>query len=647
MSLPTSAKAQPVAPSVVAEHFAPDSDDRTDITTIKNVNPRYLRRVVLDDDDDDFHGSPSAQASLTAPPVPAPPPAHTLPRELVSLVRRNPRGIFKVVTPINVDVFEALLAKHPNRAHVESVCRAMREGFWPWAHIDKSTYPVTYDQSRPPPKKPKHREFLAKQRDDEIAAGRYSKSFGRTLLPGMYCMPVAVADGKKLRLISDHSAGKFCLNSMTPKGERSAVVDRIDHFGRVLLRRARGPAGHQPIVLFKSDVSKAYRNMPMAPLWQALQVVKINGSLHVDRCNTFGNAASSRIFCTFYSLVLWIAEHERGISDVLAYVDDNFSYEIRGRRKFYKPYNVFLPEKQARLLELWDELGIPHESKKQEWGHVLTVIGYEIDSTTLRISVPPDMRECVLKMITSFSDNVGQRRPMSEFQKILGLLNWVLDVNPLLRPGITALQREMSADPNAASSFVVSRHIVNDLAWLTQHFLDSTGIALKDAVGWRPEDADLTFYTDASLNGIGFWTPDIKLGFYADGSIPSDNINFTELFAVVCAIQWVSDNQLIHVPRRRRNTRLVIYSDSQAAVSIFNTLHTRQSYNPLLMLAVDILIEKRIDLRVLHIPGKENTVADHLSRGTHAALQRTHPHVVVKRYDIPKNLLDAAVHLWR
>ncbi|KAE9403348.1 hypothetical protein BT96DRAFT_495295 [Gymnopus androsaceus JB14] len=34
----------------------------------------------------------------------------------------------------------------------------------------------------------------------------------------------------------------------------------------------------------------------------------------------------------------------------------------------YEPYGELFPRKQARLLCLWDDLGIPHKWKKQVFG---------------------------------------------------------------------------------------------------------------------------------------------------------------------------------------------------------------------------------------------------------------------------------------
>ena len=42
----------------------------------------------------------------------------------------------------------------------------------------------------------------------------------------------------------------------------------------------------------------------------------------------------------------------------------------------YAPYDRLMPPKQAALLRLWDELGIPHDPEKQLFGTRLTIIGF-------------------------------------------------------------------------------------------------------------------------------------------------------------------------------------------------------------------------------------------------------------------------------
>jgi len=93
------------------------------------------------------------------------------------MIRSCP-DLFKIITPINVDHFEALLVLHPNRPFIESVCRGLREGFWPWADTHQGEYPSTVDEVLDTPEDGPEADFLRTQWDHEQQAGRFSGPFG-------------------------------------------------------------------------------------------------------------------------------------------------------------------------------------------------------------------------------------------------------------------------------------------------------------------------------------------------------------------------------------------------------------------------------------------------------------------------------------
>jgi hypothetical protein len=200
---------------------------------------------------------------------------HPLTRETVS---KYP-DLFRIVTPVKVDVFENLLQGHPNPSFVKSVCNGLRHGFWPWADIWKPDYPDELDLSHPQ-SDPMQEEFLNVQRNIEVAKGRYSKSIGSALLPCMYCMPnyaVPKPHSEKLRLIADHSTTKHSLNSMIDHDQVVGYpMDSLACFGEKLmaLRKSRPELSQSDsLVIWKSDISEAYRVCPLHPFWQLKQGV--------------------------------------------------------------------------------------------------------------------------------------------------------------------------------------------------------------------------------------------------------------------------------------------------------------------------------------------------------------------------------------
>ncbi|OBZ71265.1 hypothetical protein A0H81_08358 [Grifola frondosa] len=581
-------------------------------------HPKYLRNLIW------TAGGKrvltTADASLTQAPLPdVPESEHSNPT--VNATLKSHPHLFSIVTPIHVDHFEALLDGHPNPAFVRSVLRGLREGFWPWASSPPASYPVTWDEDWPPPGDEATLAFLREQRDEEIALGRFSAAFGPDLLPGMYCMPIHAVSkphSDKLRLVNDHSAGQFSLNSLiTHESIKGVILDGIPALGESL-RALRRKHGAVRLIMWKSDVSQAYRHLPMSVYWQIKQVATFDRLRYVDQCNLFGSCAGQRIFAAFMCLVVWIAVVRLCIEH-LNYVDDSFGFELDSRVEFYLPYRMYLPAKQAKLLCLWDQIGLPHERKKQECGPVLTIIGFDVDPNAMTVTLLQEGRIKLLEAIRSFTDvsSIRKRCPLAEFQSFAGYANWAFNVYPLLKPGLCNLYSKMAGKDNRRAGLFINAAIVRDLNWMASHIESSSGIHFLDALEWGPEDlvqgthADEFALVDASGTGMGLYFPWLNFGFLSPlpFDTPTTAIFFFEAYAIASALHRISSwRSAGHVIKR-----IAILSDNTDAVSIFNTLRALPDYNPILMLSVDILLHDSIQLRVDHIAGVDNEVADALS----------------------------------
>ena len=108
---------------------------------------------------------------------------------------------------------------------------------------------------------------------------------------------------------------------------------------------------------------------------------------------------------------------------------------------------------------------------------------------------------------------------------------------------------------------------------------------------------------------MGFWYPISKDGYYAPTpvNVPSDVIFYYETLCIISAIVNVKQ-------KARKGSKILIYTDNANTVNIFRSLRCLPAYNHLIRTAVDVLIENDFSLRVLHVPGEDNVVADALSR---------------------------------
>ncbi|KAF8573412.1 hypothetical protein K439DRAFT_1625101 [Ramaria rubella] len=262
--------------------------------------------------------------------------------------------------------------------------------------------------------------------------------------PPIHAVPKPHSDKLHLMIINDRSAGPFASNSWISKSDAHIRLDNLQDFGAILHNVLR-VHGRPPAWLWKSDVSAAYCRMPASPYWQVKQIVTIDGQRHVDRCLVFGSRMSPRIWCTFFGLVIWIAIHVIHIADVLHYMDDTWSYEMNETLMLYEPYESYYPLKQVQLLCLWDILGLPHSKDKQVFGSSLEIVGLHVDPRAMKITMVPNRKLELCSAIRSFIDTrTGCRRPLVEWQRLLGWINWALNVYPLLKPGLQSSYAKIS-----------------------------------------------------------------------------------------------------------------------------------------------------------------------------------------------------------
>jgi hypothetical protein len=585
--------------------------------------------------DDAASRTPFAIWSETADPIPGPP-RDVLDDPLITSTLEARPDLFAIVTPINVQRLRELLVTHPNQPFVESVCRGLEQGFWPGAELSGLDLPISWDFSDAPLRDPAHVRFARDYACAEESKGRYSAPFGPDLLPGMMSQPVHVVpkpNSTKFRLVNNHSAGDFSLNSMIPPECGRTEMDGIRTLAHVL-RCARADLGTSArLVMFKSDVSEAYRLIPMHPRWQVRQIVTIAGERRVDRNNCFGSRAGGALYTSFMALVIWIAVHVKFILDLLDYVDDAFSYELATSTLYYEPYARTMPAKQARLLLLWDELGIPHADAKQVSGDVLTIIGFDVDPNSMRITYPPERRAELVAAIRAFArlnPSAHRRLPLRQFQHLAGWINWALTVFPHLRPGLSELYAKMAGKSDPFKPISISVALSRELGWLADWLDRADGVWLLDRVRWSAPDADLVYYTDASLSGMGFWTPNLMLGYQSvlPREPPAGTIFYFEALAVLSALAHAA----ARTPRPRR---VVVFSDSMNTVDMFSSHRALPAYNGILKSAVDILLTHGIDLRVTHIPGSQNVVADALSRWRADLALAAQPALVIGAFTPP------------
>jgi len=572
------------------------------------LQPKYLRYNLWGADHQKL--MTTAEWSETASPLPRPPDAEFKNAVSNSTLSSFPH-LFAVHTPINVDRFEALLGHHPNPCFVDSVITGLREGFWPWASTLLPGYPETYCQAPKGQCNETQRSFFREQLRHEQACGRYSQAVGDTLLPGMYSTPiygVPKPGSDALRLVNDHSAGPYSLNSMVDHSRVTGYpLDNLHQLGRMLLDQHRLTPGLEQ-VMWKSDISEAYRICPMHPLWQIKQAVCIDGQYYIDRANCFGSSASFAIFVSVNSLIAWIARKERGVVSLITYVDDSSGPALKGDIDYYEPYGSFYPTPQTTLLRLWDEIGVPHKKKKQLHGGNLPVIGIHVDPNNLTFSLPTIARDRLTTELETWVSSKNTRFRLRRWQKLGGWLNWVFNVYPMLRPSLTSFYQKVAGKTVSHQYVHINNDVRSDFAWALETLTHLQPVLLLHSLVWQPSEASLTAYCDACPEGLGFWFPSTEMGYYstAPTNVPT-LIFYLEALCVLSALE-------LGCRKLPPHSRLLLYTDNQNTVDIFSSLHCLPEFRHILQTSITLRTLAGIDVRVLHVPGSGNGVADALSR---------------------------------
>ena len=79
----------------------------------------------------------------------------------------------------------------------------------------------------------------------------------------------------------------------------------------------------------------------------------------------------------------------------------------------------------------------------------------------------------------------------------------------------------------------------------------------------------------------------------------------------------------------------MIYTDNTNTVDIFHTLRVLPPYNSILQIAVDALSAHNCALRVVHIAGEDNIIADHLSRLDNESARAACPGLTISFFQPP------------
>ena len=423
---------------------------------------------------------------------------------------------------------------------------------------------------------------------DEISAGNYGILPTRpTIISALGSVPKPNSD--ELRLIHD------C--SMPHKKGVNSYID-IDKLQYQTLQDATKQI-KKDYFLAKVDLRHAYRSVPVHPSnFPALGLKwRFSGDSHYtylfDRRLPFGAKSSPGIFHRLTQSIRRMML-KRGFV-VVVYLDD-FLIIAESELQCQQGFDT--------LCELLLCLGFQlSPSKLVRPTQKLVFLGIEIDTRKLSLALPLDKLDDLKALIASYIPK--SRASKRELQALAGKLNWASRV---IFGGRTFLRRIldlMNTMSRPSSRCLLTAEFKADIQWWHE-FLDS----FNGRCDFLDPNPVLDVYTDACNEGLGaYYLGDwLYLNFSVDiSTLANLAMPYKEALAIIfAASKWCNS---------WRNRHIVVHTDNQAAAAMINKGTTRNSVMmSFLRLLFWLSATYNFRITAKYIPGKENTIADCISR---------------------------------
>jgi hypothetical protein len=148
-------------------------------------------------------------------------------------------------------------------------------------------------------------------------------------------------------------------------------------------------------------------------------------------------------------------------------MDDSFGIDEEGNDMWYPKYQKHMPTNQARLLFLWDKLGIPHEPHKQLFMEKLTIIGIEVNANSLSFMLPKHALDDLLHKLQEFTSwsttKRGTLQTLRRWQRLAGWMNWSFNVCLMLHPALNNVYPKIAGKDKPLMKIWVNNDVRADL----------------------------------------------------------------------------------------------------------------------------------------------------------------------------------------
>jgi hypothetical protein len=320
----------------------------------------------------------------------------------------------------------------------------------------------------------------------------------------------------------------------------------------------------------------------------------------------------------------WCLVHNWDVLDLLHYLDDYFTLG--------PPNSDVCALRLKAIDQAATDIGIPLSPDKCVGPTTsLVFLGIELDSVKMTARLPTDKRTELIVLLHEWANKRWCR--LKELQSLVGKLGHACAVVPQGRTFLRRLLDLLKGHSSKHSRFIrLNKECKLDIEWWRSFLPAWDGVYFFDLPEWAPVP-DLFISTDASgSDGYGaFYSGEWFNGAWSAAQRPL-SIAYKELFPIVLACNVWGNTW--------RNRRIQFYCDNQSVVAILSSGTSKDS-RLMQLLRELFLCAARFNFKVTaqHVPGKENGIADSLSRFNLQAFRQLAPQARPHPVQIPVPLL--------
>ncbi|XP_033730957.1 uncharacterized protein LOC117320473 [Pecten maximus] len=437
-------------------------------------------------------------------------------------------------------------------------------------------------------------EYLERELEAEAVIGPFDINPLRTPIKLSPLNSVPKRDSVERRVILDLSLPKGkSVNSHIPKDSYlgkpiNLTYPRVDDL--VDLIKDKGKGCH----MFKRDLKRAYRQIPIDPGDIHLVGYMWSGKIYLDRVLSMGLRSAAYICQRVTSTVSFICLQAGYF--ILNYLDDFAGAETKA-----KSQNAF--EFLGAVLQNGGL--VESQSKAVPPSTRMVFLGVLFDTESLTLEVPPFRLQEITDLVVVWLEK--DQATLQQLQSLLGKLMFVASCVRQSRIFISRLLNWLRDNTGSEASLIVPLAVRKDLLWWKEFLSLYNGVSMMSLEEWSAPDGE--FSSDACLSGCGGFCKgqSFHVVFPEFIRVQDLSINCLELLTIVVSVKlWGA---------LFRGKKIVINCDNSASVAVINSGRSRVAFMQgcLREICFHAAIHE-FELRARHIEGELNRIPDHLSR---------------------------------